>query len=125
MNHIVLVNIENNTEKVHRQFSPPFGILIAASVLQRNNVEVIVRHIVNTKENLKELLKVCEGAIAVGFSVMTSPNLLSVIEASKLLHNQGIFVYWAGYTCNLVAKDFTARFMCGCSAKRRSRTKSV
>ena len=24
-----------------------------------------------------------------------------------------------------VAKDFTARFMCGCSAKRRSRTKSV
>lgn len=29
MNHIVLVNIENNTEKVHRQFSPPFGILIA------------------------------------------------------------------------------------------------
>ena len=71
MNHIVLVNIENNTKKVHRQFSPPFGILIAASILQRNNVEVIVRHIVNTKENIKELLKVCEGAIAVGFSVMT------------------------------------------------------
>lgn len=57
MNHIVLVNIENNTKKVHRQFSPPFGILIAASILQRNNVEVIVRHIVNTKENIKELLK--------------------------------------------------------------------
>ena len=104
MNHIVLVNIENNTEKVHRQFSPPFGILIAASVLQRNNVEVIVRHIVNTKENLKELLKVCEGAIAVGFSVMTSPNLLSVIEASKLLHNQGIFVYWAGTHATLLPK---------------------
>ena len=104
MNHIVLVNIENNTEKVHRQFSPPFGILIAASVLQRNNVEVIVRHIVNTKENLKELLRVCEGAIAVGFSVMTSPNLLSVIEASKLLHNQGIFVYWAGTHATLLPK---------------------
>lgn len=59
MNHIVLVNIENNTEKVHRQFSPPFGILIAASVLQRNNVEVIVRHIVNTKENLKFLITTC------------------------------------------------------------------
>ena len=104
MNHIVLVNIENNTKKVHRQFSPPFGILIAASILQRNNVEVIVRHIVNTKENIKELLKVCEGAIAVGFSVMTSPNLLSVIEASKLLRNQGIFVYWAGTHATLLPK---------------------
>ena len=37
MSHIVLVNIENDTEKVRRQFSPPFGLLIAASVLVRNN----------------------------------------------------------------------------------------
>ena len=35
---------------------------------------------------------------------MTSPNLLSVIEASKLLHNQGIFVYWAGTHVTLLPK---------------------
>ena len=35
---------------------------------------------------------------------MTSPNLLSVIEASKLLHNQGIFVYWAGTHATLLPK---------------------
>lgn len=56
--YIVLVNIENDTPKVRQQFSPPFGLLIAASVLQRNNVNVIVRHIINTKESLKELLTI-------------------------------------------------------------------
>ena len=50
MNHIVLVNIENDTEKVKRQFSPPFGLLIAASVLIRNKIDVVVRHIINTKD---------------------------------------------------------------------------
>ena len=55
MSHIVLVNIENDTEKVRRQFSPPFGLLIAASVLVRNNVDVVVRHIINNNESLAEL----------------------------------------------------------------------
>lgn len=102
MSHIVLVNIENDTEKVKRQFSPPFGLLIAASVLIRNNVDVVVRHIINTKESLAELSEICKDALAVGFSVMTSPNLLSAIEASKILHNQGIFVYWAGTHASLL-----------------------
>ena len=96
MNHIVLVNIENDTEKVKRQFSPPFGLLIAASVLIRNKIDVVVRHIINTKESIDELLRVSKGAVAVGFSVMTSPNILAAIEASKRLHDDGIFVYWAG-----------------------------
>ena len=67
MNHIVLVNIENDTEKVKRQFSPPFGLLIAASVLIRNKIDVVVRHIINTKESIDELLTVSKGAVAVGF----------------------------------------------------------
>lgn len=96
MNHIVLVNIENDTEKVKRQFSPPFGLLIAASVLIRNKIDVVVRHIINTKESIDELLRVSKGAVAVGFSVMTSPNILAAIEASKRLHDDGTFVYWAG-----------------------------
>lgn len=50
MNHIVLVNIENDTEKVKRQFSPPFGLLIAASVLLRNNIDVVVRHIIKSEK---------------------------------------------------------------------------
>lgn len=102
MNHIVLVNIENDTEKVKRQFSPPFGLLIAASVLLRNNVDVVVRHIINTKESIEELMSVSKGALAVGFSVMTSPNILAAIEASKRLHEQGIFVYWAGTHATLL-----------------------
>lgn len=102
MSHIVLVNIENDTEKVRRQFSPPFGLLIAASVLVRNNVDVVVRHIINTNESLAELSEICKNALAVGFSVMTSPNLLSAIEASKILHNLGIFVYWAGTHASLL-----------------------
>lgn len=102
MSHIVLVNIENDTEKVRRQFSPPFGLLIAASVLIRNNVDVVVRHIINTNESLAELSEICKDALAVGFSVMTSPNLLSAIEASKILHNLGIFVYWAGTHASLL-----------------------
>lgn len=94
--YIVLVNIENDTPKVRQQLSPPFGLLIAASVLQRNNVNVIVRHIINTKESLKELLTISKDAIAVGFSTMTSQNLLSAIEASHMLHNLGIYVFWGG-----------------------------
>lgn len=101
-NHIVLVNIENDTEKVKRQFSPPFGLLIAASVLIRNGVDVVVRHIINTNESLDELLAISKGAIAVGFSVMTSPNLLAAIEASKRLHDKGIYVYWAGTHATLL-----------------------
>lgn len=83
MNHIVLVNIENDTGMVKRQFSPPFGLLIAASVLLRNNVGVVVRHIINTKESIEELMSVSKGALAVGFSVMRSPNILAAIEASE------------------------------------------
>ena len=100
--HVVLVNIENDTEQVRRQFSPPFGLLIAASVLIRHNVDVVVRHIINTPESREELLKVCEGAIAVGFSVMTSPNIFSVLEISKILHSKGIFTYWSGTHATLL-----------------------
>lgn len=105
MNHIVLVNIENDTEKVKRQFSPPFGLLIAASILLRNNVDVIVRHIINTKETIEEFMSVCKGALAVGFSVMTSPNILTAVEASKRLHEQGTFVYWAGTHATLLPEE--------------------
>lgn len=101
-NHVVLVNIENDTEQVRRQFSPPFGLLIAASVLIRHNIDVVVRHIINTPESKDELLKACEGAIAVGFSVMTSPNIISALEVSRLLHSKGIFIYWSGTHATLL-----------------------
>lgn len=101
-NHIVLVNIENNTEQVRRQFSPPFGLLIAASVLIRNNVDVIVRHIINTPESIKELINICDGALAVGFSIMTSPNIISALEISKLLHSNGHYIYWGGTHATLL-----------------------
>lgn len=93
---VVLVNIEANTERVKRQFSPPFGILCAASVLTKFNYNVIIRHLID-EVNIENVLKeICEGALAVGFSTMTSSNLLATIKATRIVKALGYYTFWGG-----------------------------
>lgn len=99
---IVLLNIESNTERVKRQFSPPFGILIAASVLRKHNIEVTVRHLIDDEDIEQTLSAICQGAFVVGFSTMTSSNLLPTIRATKYVKSLGYYTFWGGIHATLL-----------------------
>lgn len=99
---IVLLNVESNTERVKRQFSPPFGILIAASVLRKHNIEVTVRHLIDDEYIEQTLSTICQGALGVGFSTMTSSNLLPTIRATKYVKSLGYYTFWGGIHATLL-----------------------
>jgi radical SAM superfamily enzyme YgiQ (UPF0313 family) len=93
---IVLLNIEEDTNRVRKQFSPPFGILIAATVLIERGYDVVVKHIIEDEKMENILSKLCEGAIFVGFSTMTSSNLIATIRATKIVKSLGYYTVWGG-----------------------------
>lgn len=99
---IVLINIESNSERVKRQFSPPFGILVAASVLRKQNINVIINHIIEDEKIENKLFSICQGAFAVGFSTMTSSNLLPTIRATKYVKSLGLYTFWGGIHATLL-----------------------
>ncbi len=99
---IVLINIESNTERVKRQFSPPFGILVAASVLRKQNIDVSIKHIIEDDDIESTLFSICQGAFAVGFSTMTSSNLLPTIRATKYVKSLGLYTFWGGIHATLL-----------------------
>lgn len=68
MSHIVLEIIENNTEKVKRQFSHPFSLLNAESFL-RNKIDVVRHIIIYTKESIDERLVVSKSLREAGFNI--------------------------------------------------------
>lgn len=94
---IVLLSIEGNSERVKRQFSPPFGILIAATVLADYGFNIIIRHLIDHKGIERELEDICSGATAVGFSTMTSSNLISTIKATRIVKENGYYTFWEEY----------------------------
>lgn len=99
---IVLLNVEAHSAKVTREFSPPFGMLIAASVLKEKNIDVVVKHIIEDENFEQTLLSVCIGASMVGFSTMTTSNLISTIKGSKILKAANHFIFWGGVHATLL-----------------------
>ena len=99
---IVLLSIEGNSERVKRQFSPPFGILIAATVLADYGFNIIIRHLIDHKGIERELEDTCSGATAVGFSTMTSSNLISTIKATRIVKENGYYTFWGGIHATLL-----------------------
>jgi radical SAM superfamily enzyme YgiQ (UPF0313 family) len=99
---IVLINIESNSERVKRQFSPPFGIPVAASVLRKQNINVVIKHIIENEETESTLLSICQGAFAVGFSTMTSSNLVPTIRATRYVKSLGLYTFWGGIHATLL-----------------------
>jgi len=101
---IALVCIELDNDNVKNEFTPPFGLLTAATVIQNNGWAVTIHHLITKKgfENL--LFQLAKGVDAIGFSVMTSPNLNAVLKASSLLTERGYTVFWGGTHPTLLPK---------------------
>ena len=99
---IVLLNVENNSIKVKKEYAPPFGLLIAASVLLKHGMTVSLAHIIEDEEVESKLLSLCQDACMVGFSTMTTSNLVSTMKASRLLKKAGHYIFWGGVHATLL-----------------------
>ena len=99
---IVLICIEENTSKVAKELSPPFGLLVAASVLRSAGRYVEIYHIVDGPDLERNLADMCSNAFIVGFTTMTTSNLKAVVKASRIVSGLGIFVYWGGAHATLL-----------------------
>ncbi len=93
---LALVCAETDTPDVEREWTPPFGLLSAATVAQRAGCEVRVCHVRMNDEGRQRLRQTCRGADAVGLSVMTTPNLTAALEATALLKEDNCFTFWGG-----------------------------
>lgn len=97
MSHkIALICIERDSKENLKEFTPPFGLLSAASVIRSCGWDVSVHHIVASDGFEVRLQQLCQGANAVGFTVMTTPNLHAVLQASRFLKEQRHMVFWGG-----------------------------
>jgi anaerobic magnesium-protoporphyrin IX monomethyl ester cyclase len=93
---VVLLCIEEDSLLVKKQFTPPFGLLVAASVLRDKSINVIIKHLI-FKDDIEQLLiQTCGNAFAVGFTTMTSANLLATIKATRLVKSLGLVTFWGG-----------------------------
>lgn len=99
---IVLLCVEQDSKKVQKELSPPFGLLIAASVLRTHHYQVELYHFVDDAMLRSNLERTCKDAFIVGFTTMTTSNLKAVIKASKIVKEFGCFVYWGGAHATLL-----------------------
>lgn len=93
---ISLICIELDNASVYEEFTPPFGLLTAATVIQNCGWSVSIHHLVAKKGFEIKLLELCKNTQAVGFSVMTSPNLNAVLKASRIIKDSGCNIFWGG-----------------------------
>lgn len=99
---VVLLCIEVESPLVKKQFTPPFGLLVAASVLRDKSINVIIKHLI-FKDDIEQLLiQTCGNAFAVGFTTMTSANLLATIKATRLVKSLGFVTFWGGTYATLL-----------------------
>lgn len=99
---VVLLCIEVDSPLVKKQFTPPFGLLVAASVLRDKSINVIIKHLI-FKDDIEQLLiQTCGNAFAVGFTTMTSANLLATIKATRLVKSLGFVTFWGGTHATLL-----------------------
>jgi len=89
-----LFNIDR--EEVRDRLVPPFGLLIACTVLRELGHDVTAHHLVAGPEMGAQVQAACRDADAAGFSVITGPTLLAVVEATRVAKASGCRTFWGG-----------------------------
>jgi len=115
MADVILVKLESiDSEEDIRGFHPPFSILYLASALENEGFSLKVMHEEATEVNIKALLDLIfrEKPALIGFSVLTGPQIIPSLEASKKIKEKfNIPIIWGGIQPTLLPeltlqKDF-------------------
>jgi radical SAM superfamily enzyme YgiQ (UPF0313 family) len=100
MSDIVLVKLESiGSETDDRGFHPPFGILYLADTLEKAGFNLKLVHEEGTENNIQRLIDIIstEKPSFVGFSVVTGPQIIpSLIASKKIKERFDIPVIWGG-----------------------------